>query len=132
MGKYFANDLEAKEWAASKFQALFRGRGHRRLVEQKRRDMEEARLLLVDVCNVKLLSEREALEGFDEHVAYIKSRRFKEDAGDGNVEALKKALKGKPGSVVSEVNVYKSCFRLLPNLFLPLFPPFLICSFTFI
>ena len=47
MGKYFASDFEAKQWAASKIQAIFRSRDERRAVAQKRKDMEEAAKLLV-------------------------------------------------------------------------------------
>ncbi|GMI43584.1 hypothetical protein TeGR_g4360 [Tetraparma gracilis] len=93
MGKYFANDLEAKEWAAAKFQALYRGREHRRAAERKRRDLLEAAALLVDACDVRILGERESIPGYDAHRAMVKSRRFREDAGDGHLGAMQKALK---------------------------------------
>jgi hypothetical protein len=99
MGKYFASDLEAKEWAAAKFQALFRGREHRRMVERKRLEMLEALSLLVDCCNVRILREREAVDGYEGHVVRVASRRFVEDAGDGKLAALQHSMKGKPESV---------------------------------
>ena len=95
MGKYFATDLQAKEWAAAKFQALYRGREHRRMVERRRLDMLEAASLVVDACDVMILNEREACEGYDEFVRRNKSRLFVENAGDGEIEELRKAMKGK-------------------------------------
>ena len=93
MGKYFATDLEAKEWAAAKFQALYRGREHRRLVERHRLELVENQSLVVDVCSVGILGEKEGAAGYEERMVEVESRRFRENAGDGKIALLKTALK---------------------------------------
>ena len=108
MGKYFATDFEAKQWAASKLQAIVRSRNERRAVAHRRADMEEAANLLVDPNNVKILDQRQAADGFEEHQLYIKSRKFKEDAGDGDISSLRHWLKQKKGSVDPNMPGYRN------------------------
>lgn len=69
--------------------------------------MEEASKLLVDPNNVKILDQRQAADGFEEQQLYIKSRKFKEDAGVGDIVALKHWLKQKKGSVDSNMAGYR-------------------------
>ncbi|GMH87196.1 hypothetical protein TrST_g6235 [Triparma strigata] len=108
MGKYFATDFEAKQWAASKLQAIVRSRNERRAVAHRRADMEEAAKLLVDPNNVKILDQRQAADGFEEDQLYIKSRKFKEDAGDGDISSLRHWLKQKKGSVDPNMPGYRN------------------------
>ncbi|GMI34975.1 hypothetical protein TrCOL_g10986 [Triparma columacea] len=105
--KYFSSDEEAINWAASKLQAIVRSRNERREVAQKRRDMEEAAKLLVDACKVKVITEVEAGEGYEELQVLIKSRRFKECAGDGDIAEMKRLLKLKKGSLDPNIKGYR-------------------------
>jgi len=69
--------------------------------------MEEAAKLLVDACNVKVITELEAGEGWEELQVLIKSRRFKECAGDGDIDEMKRLLKLKAGSLDPNYKGYK-------------------------
>ena len=69
--------------------------------------MEEASKLLVDSCNVKVITEIEAGEGYEELQALIKSRRFKECAGDGDIREMKRLLKLKKGSLDPNIKGYR-------------------------
>ena len=62
---------------------------------------------LADACNVRIHDEKTASEGFEEQQVYIKSRKFKEDAGDGRIDALKHALKGKKGIIDPNLAGYR-------------------------
>ena len=64
--KYFQDESSALAWASSKLQALVRSKNERKKVERKRKDIEEARRLLVDPNNVKVMSERQATVGYEE------------------------------------------------------------------
>ena len=55
--------------------------------------MLEASKLLMDACNVKVITEVEAGDGYEELQYMIKSRRFKECAGDGDIREMKRLLK---------------------------------------
>ena len=69
--------------------------------------MEEAAKLLVDACKVKVITEVEAGEGYEELQVLIKSRRFKECAGDGDIAEMKRLLKLKKGSLDPNIKGYR-------------------------
>ena len=69
--------------------------------------MEEASKLLVDSCNVKVITEIEAGEGYEELQVLIKSRKFKECAGDGDIREMKRLLKLKKGSLDPNIKGYR-------------------------
>jgi len=92
MGKYFATDADARFWAASYLQSLRRAKQEREAMLLRRKEMEEFRPF--DVCRPKIQcsTNTHSLEKIKE----LAARRFREDAGDGKLSYMRKALKAVP------------------------------------
>jgi len=90
--KYFRDEAEARMWAATKLQSIWRSKQERERMALLRKEMADFKPF--DVCNPEIrLSNYDYSE---ERKQYLRERRFREDAGDGLLVNLKREVKVDP------------------------------------
>lgn len=92
MGKYFKSDADARMWAATKLQSMWRVKQEREKMALLRKELSEYKPF--DVCQPVIRSAEYVLS--DARKKHLQERRFREDAGDGLLYRMKKTLKSDP------------------------------------